>query len=310
MIENRTFVVSAEEEGSRFDLVAAARFPESTRAYVCAAIQRGEILLNGARAEKAARLKAGDAVEVVALLEEGEGRAAPDPSLALEVVFDDGYLLGVDKPAGMPLKPSSPFDGGALANGVVAMRPELALVGNDQMGAGALHRLDAGASGLVLFAANNFIFAYMRGLFATSQVKMSFLALVEGEVRDEGRVACELVGESVRSDRLVPAVPAATAAGKRGGKRLHVSETFFRPLRAIGGRTLLEVRAATALDHQVRAQLALAGHPVAGDTLYGAASASDAPSPGGFFLHSLSAAFVHPATGEPVVIRAAPPPWA
>ena len=202
MIENRTFVVSAEEEGARFDLVAAARFPESTRAYVCAAIQRGEILLNGARAEKAARLKAGDAVEVVALLEEGEGRAAPDPSLALEVVFDDGYLLGVDKPAGMPLKPSSPFDGGALANGVVAMRPELALVGNDQMGAGALHRLDAGASGLVLFAANNFIFAYMRGLFATSQVKMSFLALVEGEVRDEGRVACELVGESVRCDEL------------------------------------------------------------------------------------------------------------
>ena len=307
MIENRTCAVSAEEEGARLDLAVLARFPESTRAYVRAAIQRGEILLNGARAERAARLKAGDAVEVVALLEEGEGRAAPDTSLALEVVFDDGYLLGVDKPAGMPLKPSSPFDGGALANGVVALRPELALVGNDPLGAGALHRVDDGASGLVVFAADNFLFAYMRGLFATSQVKMSFLALVEGEVRDEGRVSSYLAGDP-GGERLVPSE--TIPSGRRAGGRPRLAETFFRPLRAVGGRTLLEIGAATALDHQVRAHLALAGHPVAGDTLYGATPASDAPSPDGLFLHSLSAAFAHPATGEPVVIRAARPPWA
>lgn len=294
----------------RLDLFAVARFPSSTRAFARQAISGGGILLNGGHSEKGRRLMAGDVVSVKCLLEECDNVVRPDPAVPVRVVHDDGWILGVDKPSGLSVQPLSPLENGTLAGGAVALRPELALVGHEPLAAGAVHRIDAGTSGLVLFAMNNFIYAAMRSLFSRHSVAKRYLALVDGEVRRGGSVSCELAHDP-GSDRCRMVDAAALPQPQRSRVRPMKAETSFRPIAApCAGRTLLEVTIATGVTHQIRAQLAMVGHPVAGDSHYGAAPAEGVAPPGGFCLHSLSASFVHPATGRLVTIATPPPPWA
>lgn len=293
----------------RLDAFLVARFPSSTRALVRDAIARASILLCGKPAEKGMRVRAGDEIAIKSLLEAADNRAAPDPAvadaIASRIVYDDGTLLAIDKPAGMAVQPLSPLETGTLANGVVALRPEFAVVANEPLAAGAVHRIDTGTSGLVVFAANNFVYAAMRTLFAERAVLKKYLALAQGAVARPGAIACELA-HAPYLDHCRMVEFASLSAGERFRSRPLYAETRFRPLARIGADTLLEVEIETGVTHQIRAQLALAGHPIVGDTLYGAA-----PLPGGGFrLHSLSAAFSHPSTGAFVTISTPPPPWA
>ncbi len=306
MVGPLTARVGAEAAGTRLDAFVLSVAPGSTRAFVRDALARGEILLNGGKAPKGAKVRAGDLVEIRSLLEEADNRVAPDPAVAVSIVYDDGRLLGADKPAGMAVQPLSPLERGTLANGMVARRPELAGVGDGPLVAGAVHRIDAGTSGLVVFAADDEVFGAMRALFVGRKVLKTYLALVEGRVERGGRIEGELVHDPrVPFCRMVPA-ETPLPGPLRGGLRPMFAATSFEPLHGAGRNTLLKVEIRTGVTHQIRAQLATAGFPIVGDALYGASPLSG----GGFRLHSLSAAFVHPVTGEPVVVSAPPPAWA
>ena len=306
MIAGETFVAGEGEAGLRLDAFVLARLPSSTRAFVRDALARGDVSLNGRPALKGARVRAGDRVEVRELFEAADNRPAPDASVRPEVVYDDGSLLAVDKPAGLPVQPLSPRERGTLVNGLVAWRPALAAVGDDPLAAGALHRIDAGTSGLVLVAETDAVFSAMRRAFAERRVEKTYLALVEGRVARPGAVSGELVHDP-RADRclMVPrgSLPASLAHG-----RALFAETAFRPRHGAGPNTLLEVTIRTGVTHQIRAQLAQAGHPIVGDVLYGARPSPSLPA-GTFRLHSLAAAFDHPVSGAPVQISTPPPEW-
>lgn len=310
MISGATVAVPPSCAGMRLDLFLRAQFPSTTRAFAAEAISRGDVLLNGKASEKGARLGTGDSVSAIRLLEEDDNFVRPDPSVHIAVVHDDGFILGVNKPPGLPVQPLSPLEDGSLAGGAVALRPELALVGHEPLAAGAVHRIDAGTSGLVLFALNNFIYAAMRSLFSSHSVEKRYLALACGKVLREGSIACELAHDPSRGYcRMVDAATLTNA--KRAHVRLMSAETRYRPLAAPhGGFTLVEVTIFTGVTHQIRSQLAMAGHPIAGDALYGGATAAGIAPQGGFCLHSLSATFTHPATSAQTTITAPPPSWA
>ena len=307
MLGPLTIRVGAETSGTRLDAFVLAAVPGSTRAFVRDALARGEISLNGERAPKGAKVRAGDVVEVRALLEASDNRVAPDASVAVSVVYDDGWIVGVDKPAGMAVQPLSPLEKGTLAGGMVAWRPGLADVGDGPLVAGAVHRIDAGTSGLVVFAADNATFAKMRLLFSGRKVLKTYLALVEGRVERAGKVEGELVHDPrVAFCRMISAETPLPGPARGGALRAMFAATSYEPLHPAGKNTLLKVGIRTGVTHQIRAQLAMAGFPIVGDALYGASPLAG----GGFRLHSLSAAFVHPVTGEPVEVAAPPPRWA
>ncbi len=303
MIDGVKLTVEEKDNGGRLDIFVQTSFPTVQRSAVRRAIEGGGILLNGRRAAKGAKLRIGNVVEVLTLPEAVDRHVHPDPSVPVSVVYDDGVLIGADKPAGIPVQPLSPDETGTLMNGLVAYAPELSAIGDDPLMAGALHRIDTWTSGLVLASRTEEVWRAMRDLFATRKVRKTYLALVEGRVSDPGKVSCELAHDPhLPFCRMIEAAKAGPRA------RPMLAQTAYRPLHPAGAATLLEVTIFTGVTHQIRAQLAMAGHPIVGDAIYGAKTRLGAEH--GQRLHALAVEFRHPQTGENCRIAAPAPPWA
>ncbi len=306
MIEDATFTV--EKGGDRLDAALLHRFPSSTRAFCREACAAGDVLVNGRPAIKGLKLRGGEKVVVRALAEEIDNRVRPDPSVHVRCVFSDDSLLAFDKPSGLPVQPLTRHETGTLANGVAARWPETIPIGDRPLMAGAVHRIDADTSGLVLFARTQPAFDSLRAQFAAQTVRKMYLALVEGAVAVGGTLENDLVHD--------PTVPYCRMIDIRRA-RAQISEepmhavTNFKPVaRTQCGneeRTLLEVTIFTGVTHQIRAQLAFAGMHIVNDRTYGAFAVEGAE---GHALHALAARFVHPVSGDPVEIRTPYPEWA
>ena len=323
MIRDRT--IEIREGGVRLDAAILNAIPSTTRAFVKDAIASGRILIAGGsapahRAPKGLKLRGGETIVVRELLEAADNLVAPEPA-PLSCVFEDAAILAFDKPAGVPVQPLSCRETGTLMNAVVAKHPECRPLGDSPLMAGALHRIDADTSGLVLVARTADAFANLRAQFAAQTVKKTYLALVEGAVAVGGTLENDLVHDptlpfcrmidahdrkvnsigGVRGDRS-PSVPRL--------KSLH-AVTQFTPIAHTTveneERTLLEVTIFTGVTHQIRAQLALAGLHIVNDRLYGAFAVENQT---GHCLHALAAAFAHPVSGDPVEIRTPYPAWA
>ena len=307
MIENRSITV--ETGGVRLDAALLSSFPSSTRAFVREAIDAGGVLVNGRRAVKGLKLRGGETITVAALAEAADNTVRPNPAIRLATVFEDDALLAFDKPAGLPVQPLTRTETTTLMNGVVARHPECTTLGDRPLMAGALHRIDADTSGLVLVARTAAAFADLRAQFAAQTVKKTYLALVEGAVAAGATLENDLV-----HDPTLPfcrMIDIAHVRGRTDGLRPLHAVTAFRPLAHTTveneERTLLEVTIFTGVTHQIRAQLALAGLHIVNDRLYGAFAVENQT---GHCLHALAAAFRHPASGLPTEIRTPWPVWA
>ena len=316
MIENQSLI--QKEGGVRLDAALLHAFPTTTRGFVREAIAAGHVLVNGRRAAKGQKLRGGEIVAVVKLLEARDNLVAPGGACP-QPVFEDAELLAFDKPAGMPVQPLSCHETGTLMNAVAtrypdcrALGPDLVALGESPLMAGALHRIDADTSGLVLVARTIEAFANLRDQFAAQSVRKTYLALVEGAVAVGGTLENDLVHDPTlpfcrmidfNHNRLTRAQCARL-------KPLH-AVTQFKPLDHLTAenepRTLLEVTIRTGVTHQIRAQLALAGMHIVNDRLYGAFAVENQV---GHCLHALAAAFAHPVTGTPTEIRTPYPTWA
>ena len=306
MIENQEFIQN--EGGVRLDAALFSRFPTSSRSFCREACADGSVLVDGRPAIKGLKLRGGETVRVLALAELCDNRVAPDKTVRLQSVFEDDALLAFDKPAGMPVQPLSRKELGTLMNGVVARHPECAELGDQPLMAGALHRIDADTSGLVLVARTATAFENLRAQFAAQTVEKTYLALVEGAVAVGGTLENDLV-----HDPTLPfcrMIDISRARQKVKSAPLH-AVTRFRPLglTRCGNeeRTLLEVTIFTGVTHQIRAQLGLAGMHIVNDRLYGGFAIEGQT---GHCLHALAARFVHPVSGFPSEIRTRYPEWA
>lgn len=301
MVESETFSIADEETGERLDIIISRRYSSVPRSFIKKGIENGCVLLNGASVRKGVKPHAGDIVSIVSLPEAVDRRVRPDSSVRPVIVYDDGVLIGADKPAGIPVQPLSLDESGTLMNGLVAYAPELAAVGDDPMMAGALHRIDTGTSGLVLASRSEKLWVAMRDLFAERKVKKTYIAMVEGVVSCAGKVSCELA-----HDPKFPVCRMVDALKLSGKIRPMLAETVYEPIRSVGHNTLLKVTIFTGVTHQIRAQLSMTGHPVCGDTLYGAKEISKSQ---GHRLHALAVDFSHPLSGAKMHIATAEPKW-
>ncbi len=294
------------------DAALLLHFPSTTRAFAREAVEAGDVLVNGRRAAKGLKLRAGDSVEVRALAEAADNAVAPNPAIPVRVAFEDAALLAFDKPAGMPVQPLSRKETTTLMNGVAARYPECIPLGDSPLMAGALHRIDADTSGLVLVARTAQAFKALRAQFAAQTVKKTYLALVEGAVAVGGTLENDLVHDptnpfcrmiDARKNRL-------TLAEKAKLRPLH-AVTQFKPVGHVmeenEERTLLEVTIYTGVTHQIRAQRAMAGMHIVNDRLYGAFAVENQT---GHCLHALAAEFRHPVSGDLAEIRTHIPAWA
>ena len=316
MIGNQAIHVT--EGGVRLDAALFQAFPTTTRAFVREAVERGAVLVNGRRAAKGLKLCGGETIQIVELLEACDNLVLPT-GVCPPPLFEDDALLAFDKPVGMPVQPLTCRESGTLMNAVAtrypecrALGPELARLGESPLMAGAIHRIDADTSGLVLVARTTAAFERLRTQFASQTVKKTYLALVEGAVAVGGTLENDLVHD--------PTLPFCRMVDFRHNRLTRAQSERLKPLHAITQfapvahmteeneeRTLLEVTIFTGVTHQIRAQLGLAGLHIVNDRLYGAFAVENQI---GHCLHALAVRFDHPVSGLPVEIRTSVPPWA
>lgn len=310
MIEGRQIAV--EKGGVRLDAALLDAFPTTTRAFVREALQCGDILVDGRITAKGLKLRGGETITVKSLAEAADNVVQPNADIVPRVVYEDDALLAFDKPAGLPVQPLSRSEMSTLMNGVVARYPECRTLGDAPLMAGALHRIDADTSGLVLVARTAEAFENLRSQFSAQTVEKKYLALVEGKVEDGGMLECDLAHDpTLPFCRMIDADHnRLTNAQRERLRRLHAA-TAFRPIghtvEENEDRTLLEVTIFTGVTHQIRAQLALAGMHIVNDRLYGAFAVANMT---GHCLHAFSATFRHPTTGETVTVATQRPAWA
>jgi len=254
-------------------------------------LARGMVRVNGRVLRKGESVGGGDTVEI--------GEASPLPALTpdidvkIEILFRDPAVLVVNKPAPMACHPLRPGERGTVMNGVVAAFPEVAAVGDNPREGGLVHRLDNGTSGALLVALEPQAFTALRQAIRAGAIRRDYQALVAGNIKESLYIEKPLAHDP-RNARRVLAV-GANAAGARP------AATAVEPIRRFGNFTLVSARPRTGMRHQIRVHLADAGHPIAGDTLYGGPSLG-ALAEGRFWLHLAEIEFRSPVSG-PVRVR-------
>lgn len=300
------FEVTEQEAGQRLDQFLALHFPERSRAQVQDLIRAGGVTLDGGPCKPSTRLRGGEQVEWRA--ETGAvrplARAFAEP-IPLDILYEDEDLVAIHKPAGMAVHAGAGNDQGTLVNALLHHFGELSKVGGE-LRPGIVHRLDRLTSGVLLVAKNDRAHLRLARQFARREVQKTYLALVHGKVpAGRGR---PVVVEGIRWTRLEMPITRdrwrrvkMTARAREGRPAL----TDFRVLEEWPGFSLLEVRIETGRTHQIRVHLSAVGHPVVGDTLYGARAQ---PTFSRCFLHARDLFFTHPSSGRAVAIQAPLPP--
>jgi 23S rRNA pseudouridine1911/1915/1917 synthase len=209
------------------------------------------------------------------------------------VLYEDPDVIVIDKPAGMAVHTGAGIHSGTVVNALLHRFGALSQAGGEDR-PGIVHRLDRYTSGVLLIARHDAAHHALAKQFAERSVEKTYLALVHGVVKAEhGNIDRAIARDPVRRVRM-------TARLRRGRHAL----TAYRVLRRFARFTFLEVRIGTGRTHQIRVHLSSIGHPVAGDTLYGAPSkVEDMPPLGRHFLHAHRIGFAQPSTGEPVTVE-------
>jgi len=296
MSDLREFIVAPEDSGTRVDVFLARHMPDWSRSQIQRLIRAGLVTM-GARPAR----KAGEAVEpgqrVRVRVERQEMRAAPE-ALPLSIVYEDADLVVVNKPAGMVVHVGAGVRTGTLVNALLHHIGTLSTAGGE-LRPGIVHRLDKMTSGLVIVAKNDFAHRALAAQFKGRDVHKTYTLLVHGRVaKDSGEITGPVGRDPVRRVRM-----------KVGGIRPREALTRYRVLRRFPYFTMLEAEPRTGRTHQIRVHFASLGHPIVGDTLYGAPgklriAGREENTLTRNFLHASAIEFRHPRTEALVSLRA------
>ncbi len=272
--------------GERIDRVVAM-LTGCSRAEASTALAAGAVRLDGQVVTKpSTRVNAGQSV---ALDHSPVGEAVlpgPDPSVEVVVVFVDGDLIVVDKPAGLVVHPAPGHRGGTLVNGLLARYPEVASVGEPHR-PGLVHRLDKGTSGLLVVARSQHAHAHLVDQLATHEVEREYRALAWGGFE----VAHGTIDAPVGRSRRDPLKMTVATDGRPARTHYELLDTWADPV-----VSLLACRLETGRTHQIRVHLRGIGRPVVDDDLYG--GVRPGLHVGRPFLHAARLSFEHPTSGE------------
>ena len=221
--DSEPFVVAAEEAGSRLDAFLAARLavPRHEARRLLAA---GDVRLDGrpvGAAAKGWRLAAGAKVAAPGFVPRAAQAPRPEPEAPLVVLAEGPGWVALAKPAGTPVHPLTPGEGGTLLNALVARRPEILGVGEGGLRSGVVHRLDVDTSGAVLFATEEAAWQRLRAAFRTHRVTKRYRAVVAGSPPEEGRAALTLALASHRPARVRVVAPGEVGRAGARATRLY-----------------------------------------------------------------------------------------
>ena len=288
----RELTAATEHAGVRLDAFLSAD-GALTRSQAARLIAEGRVRVNGKPAAKSARLSGGETVTVdVPQLRE---TALPPQDIPLDVVYEDDDVIVVNKPTGLVVHPAPGHPDGTLVNALLHhCGDSLSGIGGEKR-PGIVHRIDRDTSGLIIAAKNDAAHLALSAQLKDHSLSRTYECLVTGNMKQDSGTVDAPIGRSSADRKKMAVVP----TGRR-------AVTHWEVIARYPGVTHLRCRLETGRTHQIRVHMAYIGHPILGDTVYGAKK----PVPGltGQCLHATGLRFIHPRTGEPVELHCPLPP--
>jgi 23S rRNA pseudouridine1911/1915/1917 synthase len=295
-----TISVALEHAGTRLDQFLVSQLPETSRARVQELIAAKNVLVSGKPAKASFKLRGDEHIEIIGEVQRPPLRAIAE-DIPLDVIYEDDDLAVVNKPAGMMVHAGAGAteDGrnrGTLVNALLHRFGALSNV-SGELRPGIVHRLDKDTSGLIIVAKNDLAHRKLAVEFSRRRVKKTYIALVHGwPKRDKDTIASSISRDAVRRSRMTT----RRTGGREAVTHYEVQRKIDSPY---GKFALIELKIETGRTHQIRVHMSSLGHPVVGDTLYGApreirGKTGQAMSLNRNFLHAAELQFEHPRSGE------------
>ena len=288
-MEENFFQITAEESGERIDALLAHMLPSLTRSAAQRLLEEGQVTLLGRAVKKNYKCSAGDVFQV--LLPEAAELPLIPQNIPLDVVFEDADVIVVNKPRGLVVHPAPGHPDGTLVNALLFhCGDSLSGIGGEKR-PGIVHRIDKDTSGLLIVAKNDFAHQALSAQLADRSLSRTYEAVVRGNLREDAGTVNRPIGRHPTDRKRM-------AVNEKNGRP---AVTHWEVIARYRGYTHIRCHLETGRTHQIRVHMASLGHPLLGDFTYGAPS----PEKGleGQCLHARELKFVHPRSGEAVLVQ-------
>jgi 23S rRNA pseudouridine1911/1915/1917 synthase len=292
--ETFTFIAEEKESPIRIDKYLQSKLPQYSRAYLQKLIDTGYVTINKQRKKRSFLLKGGEVIAVI--IPPAEKIMLQPENIPLDVLYEDDYLLVLNKPAGLVVHPAAGHYDGTLVNALLYHCKNLSSIGG-MLRPGIVHRLDKGTSGLMVIAKEDQTHRSLAEQFKNREVSKSYLALVWGSPKDKAGEISVPIGRDHKDRKKISAISSRTKA----------ATTFYKVREFLSEVSLIEALPKTGRTHQIRVHLAYIHCPVVGDKIYGKGRGKDLKDENlkGLIkklnrpaLHSYKLGFFHPKKEE------------
>lgn len=289
------FTVADIAEAIRIDKYLSERMTDFSRSYLKKLLDEDCVQLNEKPVRANHKVRAGDKICVLCpVLKEAE--ILPE-NIPLDIVYEDGDMLVVNKPQGMVVHPAAGNYTGTLVNALLYYCKDSLSGINGEKRPGILHRIDKDTSGLLLVAKNDIAHRGLAEQIKEHSLTRAYQALVHGNIRTDSGTIDEPIGRHpVDRKKMTVTYQHAKEA-----------VTHFRVLERFGKYTLVECRLETGRTHQIRVHMSKHGHPIVGDKTYGVKKEEFRLD--GQLLHAYKVGFLHPVTGVYMEFQSPLPPY-
>ncbi|MCL1858978.1 MAG: RluA family pseudouridine synthase [Oscillospiraceae bacterium] len=296
----RNIVANQEDIDKRIDLYLSEKF-DLTRSAVQKIIENGGITVNGIKKEKNYKIKNGDVIEIFIDGPKEIDIAAQD--LNLEVLYEDEYLIVINKRQGMTVHPSQNNYEDTLVNALLYhCKGSLSGI-NGEIRPGIVHRLDKDTSGVMIAAKSDKAHLSLAAQIKSHNFTRIYNAIIFGNIKDDAGTINLPLGRSKKDFRKVAVYKSASPENKIREAVTHY-EVIGRYNYKNNNYTHIKLKLETGRTHQIRVHMSHLGHPVIGDEVYGNKNINkNFAFLNGQCLHSKSIEFVHPVTGENIFIE-------
>lgn len=290
----KKYVINEEMQNIRLDKAVTLLNKELSRTMIQKLLSDNKVLINNKPQKASYKTKIGDVINVEEVIPKEIELKAQD--IPIEIIYEDNYIIVVNKPKGIIVHPANGNPDGTLVNAIMNIcKDSLSGIGG-KIRPGIVHRLDKDTSGLLIVAKNDKAHINLSEQIKNREIVKKYIALVRGVIKENHATIDMPIARSDK-DRKKMAV-------RKDGKN---AITHFNVIKRYDGYTLLDIKIDTGRTHQIRVHLAEIGYPVVGDIVY-----SNGKNPFGVvgqMLHAKSLEFKHPITGKNLKLEAPLPEY-
>lgn len=294
-METLNFSITEENSNIRIDRYLAEQCPDLSRSYIQKLVKDGAVFVNNRQIKANYKVQPQD--QVILTIPDMQVPDILPENIPLDILYEDQWLLVVNKPKDMVVHPSAGHMEGTLVNAVMAHCGEHLSGINGVLRPGIVHRIDKDTTGALLICKDDTVHRDLAEQLKVHSIKRRYRAIVQGNLKEDQGTVDAPVGRHP-TDRKKMAV------NYKNGKE---AVTHYQVLERFGNATYIECRLETGRTHQIRVHMASLGHPLLGDTIYG--SSKNPYHLQGQALHAMILGFVHPITREYLEFQAPLPEY-